>query len=84
MCGAHPSHNYHPLPVVIARGEGARVWDPEGNEYLDFLAAYSAVNQGHCNPDIRECWVGGSGDVERTWSGKGWSGVVGSPGSASS
>jgi ornithine--oxo-acid transaminase len=37
---------------VIARGEGARVWDPEGNEYLDFLAAYSAVNQGHCNPDI--------------------------------
>ena len=36
------------------RGEGAHVWDPEGNEYLDFLAAYSAVNQGHCHPEIRE------------------------------
>jgi ornithine--oxo-acid transaminase len=46
------AHNYHPLPIVIAKGEGARVWDPEGNEYFDFLSAYSAVNQGHCHPKI--------------------------------
>lgn len=46
------AHNYHPLPVVIAKGEGAKVWDPEGKEYFDFLSAYSAVNQGHCNPKI--------------------------------
>ncbi|MCK4694334.1 MAG: aminotransferase class III-fold pyridoxal phosphate-dependent enzyme, partial [Candidatus Cloacimonetes bacterium] len=46
------AHNYHPLPVVIARGKGAKVWDPEGNEYFDFLSAYSAVNQGHCHPKI--------------------------------
>ncbi len=46
------AHNYHPLPVVIAKGEGAYVWDPEGNKYYDFLSAYSAVNQGHCHPKI--------------------------------
>ena len=46
------AHNYHPLPVVLARGEGARVWDVEGKEYFDFLSAYSAVNQGHCHPRI--------------------------------
>lgn len=46
------AHNYHPLPVVIAKGKGAKVWDPEGNEYFDFLSAYSAVNQGHCHPKI--------------------------------
>jgi len=46
------AHNYHPLPVVIAQAEGARVWDPEGREYLDFLSAYSAVNQGHRHPKI--------------------------------
>jgi ornithine--oxo-acid transaminase len=46
------AHNYHPLPVVIARGEGVFVWDPEGNRYFDFLSAYSAVNQGHCHPHI--------------------------------
>ncbi|NQV18849.1 MAG: ornithine--oxo-acid transaminase [Armatimonadetes bacterium] len=46
------AHNYHPLPVVIAKGKGAKVWDPEGNEYYDFLSAYSAVNQGHCHPKI--------------------------------
>lgn len=44
--------NYHPLPVVLSRGLGTRVWDVEGREYLDFLAAYSAVNQGHCHPHI--------------------------------
>jgi len=46
------AHNYKPLPVVLERGEGARVWDTDGKEYFDFLAAYSAVNQGHCHPKI--------------------------------
>lgn len=46
------AHNYHPLPVVIAKGEGAYVYDPEGKKYFDFLSAYSAVNQGHCHPRI--------------------------------
>ncbi|KAG7861924.1 hypothetical protein KL939_000945 [Ogataea angusta] len=48
----YAAHNYHPLPVVFSRAQGAKVWDPEGNEYLDFLSAYSAVNQGHCHPRI--------------------------------
>lgn len=46
------AHNYHPIPVVLAKGEGVYVWDPEGNRYFDFLSAYSAVNQGHCHPHI--------------------------------
>lgn len=46
------AHNYHPLPVVLAKGEGVFLWDPEGNRYYDFLSAYSAVNQGHCHPRI--------------------------------
>ena len=46
------AHNYHPLPVVLCRGEGVYVWDVEGNRYYDFLSAYSAVNQGHCHPKI--------------------------------
>ncbi len=46
------AHNYHPLPVVLERGEGVYVWDLEGNKYYDFLSAYSAVNQGHCHPRI--------------------------------
>ncbi len=46
------AHNYHPLPVVFERASGAHVWDPEGKQYLDFLSAYSAVNQGHCHPAI--------------------------------
>jgi len=46
------AHNYHPLDVVVCRAEGVWVWDVEGNKYLDFLAAYSAVNQGHCHPRI--------------------------------
>jgi ornithine--oxo-acid transaminase len=46
------AHNYHPLPVVIAKGEGVYVWDVEDKKYLDFLSAYSAVNQGHCHPRI--------------------------------
>lgn len=48
-CGAH---NYHPLPVVLAKGIGAKVWDVEGKAYFDFLSGYSAVNQGHCHPHI--------------------------------
>ncbi len=48
----HGAHNYHPLDVVIERARGVWVWDVEGNKYLDFLAAYSAVNQGHCHPKI--------------------------------
>ncbi len=51
------AHNYHPLDVVLSRGEGAWVWDVEGNKYLDFLAAYSAVNQGHCHPRILEALI---------------------------
>ena len=49
---AHGAHNYHPLPVVLDRGEGVHVWDVEGKKYFDFLSAYSAVNQGHCHPHI--------------------------------
>ncbi|KAJ7836669.1 ornithine-oxo-acid aminotransferase [Mycena olivaceomarginata] len=48
----HGAHNYHPLPVVFDRALGAKVWDPEGREYIDMLSAYSAVNQGHCHPRI--------------------------------
>jgi len=48
----HGAHNYHPLPVVLSRGEGVHVWDAEGKKYYDFLSAYSAVNQGHCHPKI--------------------------------
>lgn len=48
------AHNYHPLPVVLAKGKGVFVWDVEGKKYYDFLSAYSAVNQGHCHPKIIE------------------------------
>jgi len=50
--GKYGAHNYHPLPVVLTRGEGMHVWDVEGKKYYDFLSAYSAVNQGHCHPKI--------------------------------
>ena len=46
------AHNYHPIPVVLSRGEGVFVWDVEGKRYYDFLSAYSAINQGHCHPRI--------------------------------
>ena len=46
------AHDYHPLPVVLAKGEGVYLWDVEGKQYYDFLSAYSAVNQGHCHPEI--------------------------------
>ncbi|GAL00928.1 ornithine aminotransferase [Nonlabens ulvanivorans] len=48
----HGAHNYHPLPVVLEKGDGVYVWDVEGKRYYDFLSAYSAVNQGHCHPAI--------------------------------
>ncbi|MDG2226611.1 MAG: ornithine--oxo-acid transaminase [Flavobacteriales bacterium] len=48
----HGAHNYHPLPVVLSKGEGIYVWDVEGKKYYDFLSSYSAVNQGHCHPKI--------------------------------
>ncbi len=51
------AHNYHPLPVVLEKGKGVYVWDPEGNRYFDFLSAYSAVNQGHCHPKITQALV---------------------------
>ena len=52
------AHNYHPLPVVLSRGEGVYVWDVEGKKYYDFLSAYSAVNQGHCHPKIVDALSG--------------------------
>jgi len=51
------AHNYHPLPVVLDRGEGVFVWDVEGKKYYDFLSAYSAVNQGHCHPKITSVFI---------------------------
>lgn len=51
------AHNYHPLPVVLERGEGVYVWDVEGKRYYDFLSAYSAVNQGHCHPKIVQAMI---------------------------
>lgn len=51
------AHNYHPLPVVLSRGEGVFVWDVEGKRYYDFLSAYSAVNQGHCHPKIVDALI---------------------------
>ena len=51
------AQNYHPLPVVLEKGEGIYVWDVGGKKYIDFLAAYSAVNQGHCHPKIVEALI---------------------------
>jgi ornithine--oxo-acid transaminase len=53
----YAAHNYHPLPIVFAKALGTKVWDPEGREYLDFLSAYSAVNQGHCHPELVKALV---------------------------
>lgn len=53
----YSAHNYHPLPVVLARGEGVFVWDVEGKKYYDFLSAYSALNQGHCHPRILDALI---------------------------
>ncbi len=51
------AHNYHPIPAVLAKGKGVKVWDMEGKEYYDFLSAYSAVNQGHCHPRITQALI---------------------------
>ena len=51
------AHNYKPLDVILSRGEGVWVWDTEGKRYLDCLSAYSAVNQGHCHPRIRDAMI---------------------------
>jgi ornithine--oxo-acid transaminase len=51
------AHNYHPLPVVLSKGEGVYVWDTDGKRYFDFLSAYSAVNQGHCHPKIIQALI---------------------------
>jgi len=60
------AHNYHPLPVVLSRGQGIKVWDVDGNEYYDFLSAYSAVNQGHCHPKIVSTLVGQAEKLQLT------------------
>ncbi|WP_057939353.1 ornithine--oxo-acid transaminase [Algoriphagus resistens] len=60
------AHNYHPLPVVLARGEGVFLWDVEGKRYYDFLSAYSAVNQGHCHPRIKEALIEQAGTLTLT------------------
>jgi ornithine--oxo-acid transaminase len=60
------AHNYHPLPVVLARGEGVFLWDVEGKQYYDFLSAYSAVNQGHCHPRIKEALIEQAGMLTLT------------------
>ena len=60
------AHNYHPIPVVLSKGEGVHVWDVEGKRYFDFLSAYSAVNQGHCHPRIVETARKQSGELALT------------------
>jgi len=60
------AHNYHPLPVVLEKGEGPFVWDVEGNKYYDFLSAYSAINQGHCHPHIIKALTDQAGSLTLT------------------
>lgn len=60
------AHNYHPLPVVLSRGEGVFLWDVEGKKYYDFLSAYSAVNQGHCHPRIKDAMIEQAGTLTLT------------------
>jgi ornithine--oxo-acid transaminase len=62
----HSAHNYHPLPVVLSRGEGPYVWDVEGKRHLDFLSGYSAVNQGHCHPRLINTLVEQAGKLTLT------------------
>ncbi|KAI3869882.1 hypothetical protein MKW92_036817 [Papaver armeniacum] len=59
----YSAHNYHPIPVVFSHGRGSCIWDPEGNRYLDFLSAYSAVNQGHCHPKVMKALVDQAGKL---------------------
>jgi ornithine--oxo-acid transaminase len=60
------AHNYHPLPVVLAKGQGVFMWDVEGKKYFDFLSAYSAVNQGHCHPKIIQAMIDQAKTLELT------------------
>lgn len=60
------AHNYHPLPVVLSKGEGVFLWDVEGKRYYDFLSAYSAVNQGHCHPRIIDALIGQARELTLT------------------
>ena len=53
----HGAHNYHPVPVVLEKGDGVYVYDVEGKKYFDFLSGYSAVNQGHCHPKIVDTFI---------------------------
>ncbi|XP_038970475.1 ornithine aminotransferase, mitochondrial [Phoenix dactylifera] len=53
----YSAHNYHPIPTVFSQGKGTCIWDPEGNKYIDFLSAYSAVNQGHCHPKVTKALI---------------------------
>lgn len=62
----YSAHNYHPLPVVLSRGEGPYVWDVEGKRYLDFLSGYSAVNQGHCHPRLINTLIEQAGKLTLT------------------
>ena len=59
-------HNYSPLPVVLSKGKGIHVWDVDGKKYIDCLSGYSAVNQGHCHPKIREAMISQSEDLTLT------------------
>lgn len=60
------AHNYHPLPVVLSKGEGVFVWDVDGKKYFDFLSGYSAVNQGHCHPEIVAAFTAQAGELTLT------------------
>src|SRR5215204_292278 len=60
------AHNYHPLPVVLNKGEGVFLWDVEGKRYYDFLSGYSAVNQGHCHPKIVAALIEQAGKLTLT------------------
>jgi ornithine--oxo-acid transaminase len=62
----YSAHNYHPLPVVLSRGEGPYVWDVGGKRYLDFLSGYSAVNQGHCHPRLINTLIEQAGKLTLT------------------
>ncbi|UCS94061.1 ornithine--oxo-acid transaminase [Echinicola marina] len=60
------AHNYHPLPVVLSKGDGVFMWDVEGKKYYDFLSSYSAVNQGHCHPRIKDTMIEQAGTLTLT------------------
>ena len=63
---ANGAHDYHPIPAVLERGEGVYLWDVDGKKYYDFLSAYSAVNQGHCHPEIVKALTEQAGKLSLT------------------